>query len=310
MGKTQLSKDPYNIVVTGVGGQGNVMASRVLSNMLIRNGYYVTVGETFGASQRGGSVMSHIRVSAQSVWSPQIPKGRADLIVSLEPVEAIRIHENADNKSKGNNIELRNRVLKLLELVQLPNPEFIMDYYPHQLSGGMQQRIMIAMALSCNPDILIADEPTTALDVTIQKEILELLKELQKEFGLSIILISHDLGIIARFCSRVIIFYAGTVMEEAGTDELFHKPGNPYTIGLLDSLPGKSGTGAGERKRLKVIPGQVPDLSDLPDGCKFNPRCSFKVDKCSAKEPEFISLNKNHVSRCHLVPFQLNKNKT
>ncbi len=228
---------------------------------------------------------------------------------SLNPVfrvgeqitEAIRIHNNAGNKSKGNDIELRNRVIKLLELVQLPNPELIMDYYPHQLSGGMQQRIMIAMALSCNPDILIADEPTTALDVTIQKDILDLLKELQKKLGLSIILISHDLGIIAQFCSRVIIFYAGTVMEKAPTDELFHNPGNPYTKGLLDSLPGKSGTAAGEHKRLKVIPGQVPDLTDLPDGCKFNPRCSFKIDKCSGKEPGFIALNKNHVSRCYLA---------
>jgi len=196
---------------------------------------------------------------------------------------------------------IRTRILSLLAKVQLQKPELIMDSYPHQLSGGMLQRVMIAMALSCSPDILVADEPTTALDVTIQKEILELLKKLQEELELTIILISHNLSIISRFCSRVIILYAGTIMEDACSEDIFKKPLNPYTVGLLESLPGRNYSRNAVPVRLKAISGQVPDMASLPDGCKFSPRCPYMALACTAEEPELLVLEKNHLSRCYFT---------
>lgn len=216
-------------------------------------------------------------------------------------IEAISIHEkDSDNPAEFKN-RIRVRILSLLAKVQLQKPELIMDSYPHQLSGGMLQRVMIAMALSCSPDILVADEPTTALDVTIQKEILELLKKLQEELELTIILISHNLSIISRFCSRVIILYAGTIMEDACSEDIFKKPLNPYTLGLLESLPGRNYSRNAVPVRLKAISGQVPDMASLPDGCKFSPRCPYMALACTAEEPELLVLEKNHLSRCYFT---------
>lgn len=171
--------------------------------------------------------------------------------------------------------------LRLLEFVGMPDAERRMREYPHQLSGGMNQRAMIAMALSCHPKLLIADEPTTALDVTIQAQILELMKQLQREFGMSIILITHDLGVVAEMADRVMVMYAGRIVERASVDDLFHRPAHPYTIGLLDSLPRIDC----ELDRLALIEGSVPSPHDLPEGCYFAPRCRFATEECSRGVP-------------------------
>lgn len=228
-----------------------------------------------------------------------------DPFTSLNPVfrignqiaESLTLHRK-DNLSTS---QIEKEIIELLELVKIPKPKDTMWSYPHQLSGGMQQRVMIAIALSSKPEILIADEPTTALDVTIQKEILDLLTELQKKLGLSVVLITHDFGIVAQVCQRVSVMYAGSIVEEASTSEIFHIPLHPYTKGLLESLPSRkepSGSPRGEKRRLKAIPGQVPDPSNLPSGCKFHPRCPISIEDCKGGEPMLKEIVKNHWVRC------------
>jgi peptide/nickel transport system ATP-binding protein len=214
-------------------------------------------------------------------------------MTSLNPVytvgdqvgEAVRLHQH---KSKG---EARKIAIEMFRLVGIPSPEERVDAYPHQLSGGMRQRVMIAMALACKPDLLIADEPTTALDVTIQAQILELLKALQRDMGMSILLITHDLGVVAETCDEVAVMYAGRIVERAPTKVLFARPRHHYTAGLLASVPV-----AGER--LREIKGMVPPLWDLPKGCKFADRCPRVEDKCREVEPELVQLGESRV-RCH-----------
>ncbi len=235
-------------------------------------------------------------------------------MTSLNPVftvgdqvgEAVRLHQK---KSRG---EARKTAIEMFRLVGIPSPEERVDAYPHQLSGGMRQRVMIAMALACKPDLLIADEPTTALDVTIQAQILELLKSLQKELGMSILLITHDLGVVAETCDEVVVMYAGRVVERATAETLFAAPRHHYTAGLLRSVPSYAseptgeqvplGRGedapAGDRKRLVEIPGMVPSLADLPIGCKFADRCPAVQDDCRATEPALVQLGASKV-RCH-----------
>jgi len=204
-------------------------------------------------------------------------------------MEAVRLHQKVGRR------EARKRAVEMLEHVGIPSPEQRVGEYPHQLSGGMRQRVMIAMALSCNPSILIADEPTTALDVTIQAQILDLLKKLQREMGMAIILITHDLGVIAETADNVAVMYAGRVVEQAPVNELFANPQHPYTIGLLESIPK-----AHERKeRLAVIPGTVPPPTAFPQGCAFHPRCPFIVDECRREIPPLESSTRDHLVRCH-----------
>ena len=228
-----------------------------------------------------------------------------DPFTSLNPVFRIgnQIAESLTLHWRGNQSthQMEKEIIKLLELVKMPKPKDTMWSYPHQLSGGMQQRVMIAIALSSNPEILIADEPTTALDVTIQKEILDLLTELQKKLGLSVVLITHDFGIVAHICQRVSVMYAGSIVEEASTSEIFRSPLHPYTKGLLESLPSReelSSSPQGEKRRLKAIPGQVPDPSNLPSGCKFHPRCPIVIEDCEPEEPRLREIVKNHWARC------------
>jgi peptide/nickel transport system ATP-binding protein len=192
--------------------------------------------------------------------------------------------------------EARGRVLELMQLVGIPDPEQRIEEYPHQLSGGMRQRILIATALACQPDILIADEPTTALDVTIQAQILDLLRELQRELGSSVLLITHDLGVISEMCHRVAVMYAGHVMEVGETDALLEDPKHPYTAALLESLPQ-----LGERKeRLRVIPGSVPSAVNPPSGCRFHPRCSQTEEVCRTEMPTVIEVSDGRQVACHL----------
>ena len=187
--------------------------------------------------------------------------------------------------------------IKMLETVGIPDARSRIDSYPHEFSGGMRQRVMIAMALSCEPELLIADEPTTALDVTIQAQILELIKKLKQETGTSVILITHDLGVVAGMTDHVIVMYAGKVFEQASTAELFSRPGNPYTKGLLRSVPDPTD----EQGQLYQIPGLPPDVAHLPPGCPFAPRCERAMEICQQEFPPFVQLNADHRSLCHFA---------
>ena len=193
--------------------------------------------------------------------------------------------------------EAYEHAIKMLETVGIPEARRRVDDYPHQFSGGMRQRVMIAMALSCKPELLIADEPSTALDVTIQAQILELIKKLKEETGTSVILITHDLGVVAGMTDHVVVMYAGKLFEQAPTDELFALPGNPYTKGLLRSVPDPSS----EQGKLYQIPGQPPDVARLPLGCPFAPRCERAEEICTREYPPLVELNATHHSLCHFA---------
>jgi len=203
-------------------------------------------------------------------------------------IEALQLHQNLDKK------EARTRAIEMLDRVRIPSSEVRIDSYPHQLSGGMRQRAMIAMALSCQPKLLIADEPTTALDVTIQAQVLRLLKEIQREMGMAVMLITHDLGVVSEIADRVAVMYAGRIVESGPIEAIFGKMRHPYTRGLLESIPHLDE----KRKRLNAIPGQVPNPMNLPGGCKFHPRCHLMIDECKREEPPLFKVNGNHFSRC------------
>jgi|TARA_B110000438_G_C15766464_1_gene629856 peptide/nickel transport system ATP-binding protein/oligopeptide transport system ATP-binding protein len=221
-------------------------------------------------------------------------------MTSLNPIltigdqigETILLHNNISAK------ESRQRTLEILKKVAIPSPENRIDQYPHELSGGMKQRVMIAMAISCNPKLLIADEPTTALDVTIQAQILELLADLQQDIGMAILLITHNLGVVAEYANRVSVMYSGKIVEESRTQYLFETPAHPYSKGLLNSLPNVL-----EGNRLTPIPGVVPDPTELPLGCAFQPRCSVALPHCEEKNPTFLNLEEfkaGHKAACFL----------
>jgi oligopeptide/dipeptide ABC transporter ATP-binding protein len=220
-------------------------------------------------------------------------------MTSLNPVftvgdqieETISLHQGLGGK------DLRNKSIEMLQLVGIPSPETRVDEYPHQLSGGMRQRVMIAIALACNPAILIADEPTTALDVTIQAQILELLEKLQEEFGMAVMLITHDLAVIAEVANRVIVMYAGKIVETASTLDIFEEPLHPYTKGLLASIP----VMMEKKNRLAVIPGTVPNPTEFPDGCRFWPRCPHVMPKCKEEGIPWVQASDNHGALCWLL---------
>ena len=222
-----------------------------------------------------------------------------DPMTSLNPVYRIgdQIGEPVVLHQKLRGRELAGRVLDMLKLVQIPSPRRRLREYPHQFSGGMKQRAMIAMGLSCQPSLIIADEPTTALDVTIQAQILRLLRELQAKFQTSIIFITHDLGVVAGLCNRVAVMYAGVIMEQADVSTIFKNPLHPYTKGLIGSVP-KVGSGPG---RLQTIPGQPPNLLHLPAGCRFSPRCPEVEEICRREEPKPVWISPGHKVRCHKV---------
>jgi oligopeptide transport system ATP-binding protein len=227
-----------------------------------------------------------------------------DPMTSLNPVLTInrQISESLQLHLGMNGAQARARAIELLDLVGIPSAKTRVDDYPHQFSGGMRQRVMIAMALSCNPKLLIADEPTTALDVTIQAQILDLIKGLSKEFGTATIMITHDLGVVAGMCDDIVVMYAGRVAERATVYDLYGDPAHPYTMGLLRSVPRLDET---RRERLVPIDGLPPDLIDLPDNCPFHPRCIYAADKCRAEMPPLALVDKagtanetNHLAAC------------
>lgn len=223
-------------------------------------------------------------------------------MTSLNPVytvgaqisEAVRLHQGLKKK------QAFDLSVEMLKLVGIPSPAERASVYPHQLSCGMRQRVMIAMALACKPDLLIADEPTTALDVTIQAQIMELMLKLQKDLGMSLILITHDLGVVADVCDEVVVMYAGRVVEKGNVRQIFHNPTHPYTRGLLDSIPGSELAGASQPgSRLRTIPGMVPNLLHLKQGCRFQDRCFGCQSKCTEIEPGIQSLPEDRSVRCH-----------
>ena len=244
----------------------------------------------------GGNILNLEEKEMEKVRGNDISMIFQEPMTSLNPVftigdqimEAIILHQEL------NKTEARTRAIEMLDRVKIPSPDKTIGSYPHQLSGGMRQRAMIAMALSCQPKLLIADEPTTALDVTIQAQVLQLLKEIQRDMGMSVLLITHDLGVVSEIADRVAVMYAGRILEYGPIEAIFGKMRNPYTHGLMGSIPQLTE----KRSRLNAIPGQVPDPMDLPVGCKFNPRCYLMIEDCKKEEPPLFQINGDHFSRC------------
>ncbi|MFQ6019471.1 MAG: ABC transporter ATP-binding protein [Dehalococcoidia bacterium] len=211
------------------------------------------------------------------------------LTIGRQITEALELHLKMDRRAAT------KRAIELLEMVGIPEAEKRISDYPHQFSGGMRQRVMIAMALSCNPKLLLADEPTTALDVTIQAQILELLTRLTRELGTAVIIITHNLGVVARYADRVSVMYAGRIVESAAAKELYRRPLHPYTLGLLKSVPRLD---RARKRKLEPIEGFPPDLAHMPAGCSFQPRCSFAVERCLRESPPLLDTGRSHYSAC------------
>ncbi len=248
---------------------------------------------------KGEDILHFDDAAMQKIRGNQIAMVFQEPLTSLNPVftigdqigEAIRTHERIGRE------ELSDRCIQLLKDMGIPSPEQRLKDYPHQLSGGQRQRVMIAMALSCNPDVIIADEPTTALDVTVQAQILNLMKSIQERASMSILYITHDLGVVSSIADRVYVMYAGLIVEQGNVDQVFGNPGHPYTRGLLASLPNRSK----RDRRLHTIPGAVPNPAYKPEGCPFHPRCSHAVKGCGITLPEIMHLGKGHWSRCPVL---------
>ncbi|OZU87307.1 peptide ABC transporter ATP-binding protein [Virgibacillus indicus] len=219
-------------------------------------------------------------------------------MTALNPVYTIgnQITEILKKHKKANKTEAREKAINLLNIVGIPRAEDIMKEYPHQLSGGMRQRVMIAMAIACDPKLLIADEPTTALDVTIQAQILDLMAEMKEEFQMALLLITHDVGVVSEYADRVLVMYGGQIVEETATKELLNNTKHPYTMGLLESIPNIDE----EVDRLGTIKGTVPPAYDFPQGCRFSTRCPYVMEKCLQINPELEEVSPNHFVRCHL----------
>jgi oligopeptide/dipeptide ABC transporter ATP-binding protein len=246
--------------------------------------------------KKSGEEMRKIR-GAKIAMIFQDPHTSLDPVFTIgsqiaEPIELHQVEEQHLIKSE----EVPRKVVEMLKLVGIPDPEQRVTEYPHQFSGGMKQRAMIGMMVSCNPAMLIADEPTTAVDVTIQAQILDLMRELRRKLGTSILIITHNLGLIVEMCDRVAVMYAGNIVEQADTSTLFESPAHPYTRALLAAVP-KVGS---EKKELETIPGMVPNLIHPPPGCKFHPRCPHAMDVCRKKFPETVNVGKEHLVNCHL----------
>jgi oligopeptide/dipeptide ABC transporter ATP-binding protein len=249
---------------------------------------------------KGRNLMALSRDAMRKVRGEEISMIFQDPMTSLNPVYTIgwQIEEQLNEHYELGKGQARRRATELLAQVGIPRPEQRIDDYPHQFSGGMRQRVMIALALSCNPDLLIADEPTTALDVTIQAQILELIKNLKRDFGSAVALITHDLGVVADIADRILVMYAGRIVEEGTKDQIFYDPQHPYTWGLLGSIARLDRPKA---RRLTAIAGQPPSLINRPRGCSFRPRCPQAFDRCRVEDPHLTSkVGEGHLDACHL----------
>jgi peptide/nickel transport system ATP-binding protein len=285
------------LAVVGESGSGKSVTSLSILRLIAEPPGRIVGGEI---RFKGRNLLSLSPAEMRAIRGKEISMIFQEPMTSLNPVftcgdqiaEAIVLHEKVDKR------EARARAIEMLKLVGIPLPEQRVDEYPHQLSGGMRQRVMIAMALACRPSLLIADEPTTALDVTIQAQILELLQRLQDELGMAVLLITHDLGVVAETADRVVVMYAGQVVESCAAGEAFHRTRHPYTAGLLASLPRLGG----ERETLRVIPGNVPNPARFPRACRFHPRCPAVQERCRTLDPPVVAISNDHGARCWRAP--------
>ncbi|VEF49664.1 oligopeptide/dipeptide ABC transporter ATPase subunit [Bacillus freudenreichii] len=283
------------VAIVGESGCGKSMTSLSILGLIPSPGK--VIGGTINFE--GQNLLKLDKKSIRKIRGNEISMIFQEPMTSLNPVftignqmsETFRVHEKISKK------EAIQRSIEMLDAVGIPNPEKIVSSFPHQLSGGMRQRVMIAMALSCNPKLLIADEPTTALDVTIQAQILDLMKELKDQRNTGMILITHDLGVVAEMADRVVVMYAGEVVEEAPVRQLFANPQHPYTKGLLKSIP----TLDDQREELASITGSVPNPLEMPSGCAFHPRCPMAQVECTFDNPSLIDLQSDHKARCLIV---------
>lgn len=282
--------------IVGESGSGKSVTSMSILRLLadtarIKDGSILFEGENLTKVSKKklreirGNKISMIFQDPMSSLNPLIPVGK-------QVSEMIKIHHPKMGKE-----ERKAQVMELFAKVRIPEPEKRYHSFPHEFSGGMRQRVMIAMALANKPELLIADEPTTALDVTIQDQILRQLRELDKEYGASIIFITHDLGVVAELCDRVLVMYGGLIMEEARIEDIFERPGHPYTMGLLHSIPDVEQE---KSERLEPIPGSPPDMTNPPAGCPFAPRCSYARKVCAGSLPDFVEVGEEHRTRCFL----------
>jgi oligopeptide/dipeptide ABC transporter ATP-binding protein len=282
--------------LVGESGCGKSVTSLSIMRLIPSPPGKIVGGEIF---YRGRDLLKFNNEEMRKIRGNEISMIFQEPMTSLNPVftvgnqigEAIKLHQGLGKR------ETRQKTIDMLRLVKIADPESRVDSYPHQLSGGMRQRVMIAMALSCNPSLLIADEPTTALDVTIQAQILELMKELQQKIGgMALLLITHDLGVVAEQADDVAIMYAGKIVERSNARRIFNHPFHPYTVGLLNSLPG---IGEQKKKRLDAIPGVVPSPLNLPSGCRFRDRCPRAQDVCAQAEPPLEEKEPGHTAACY-----------
>ncbi|MDM5197923.1 ABC transporter ATP-binding protein [Fictibacillus enclensis] len=284
------------LAVVGESGCGKSVTAQAIMKLLPKRGCRIKEGSIHF---EGKDLLKLSEKEMKQLKGSQISMVFQDPMTSLNPTMRIGIQiAEGMIKHKGlDKTQAKARALELLKLAGIPNPESRYNQYPHELSGGMRQRVLIAIALACDPKLLIADEPTTALDVTIQAQILDLMKDLQHKFGTSIMLITHDLGVVAQMAQKVIVMYAGIVVESGTVADILERPKHPYTMGLLNSLPNYED---GEKERLIPIEGTPPDLYDPPKGCPFAARCEYAMEICVGELPEPFAVNDGHHSRCWL----------
>ncbi len=284
------------LAIVGESGSGKSVTSLSIMGLLPKEAGRIT-GGSIRLDGREISALSDVEM--REIRGREIGMIFQEPMTSLNPVHTVgrQIAEMVVRHTGMSRAAARRRAIEMLDLVGIPEPGRRVDTYPHEMSGGMRQRAMIAMALSCEPRILIADEPTTALDVTIQAQMLELMDDLQKRLGMAIVFITHDLGVVAEVADRVVVMYAAQVVETARVEDIFRTPRMPYTAGLMASIP-RLGASSARKRRLKAIPGTVPALTSLPEGCRFHPRCAFATDLCRSAVPALEATGDGHMIRC------------
>ena len=282
--------------IVGESGCGKSLTSLAIMGLLEGTTVRVTEGSIRFA---GRELLTLSASERRAIMGDQMAMIFQEPMTSLNPVYRVgdQITEVLLQHRNMTKAQARTRAIELLELVRIPDPELRVDSFPHLLSGGQRQRVMIAMALACDPKILIADEPTTALDVTVQSEVLDLMRDLQKRMGTAIVLISHDLGVISQTCDTVSVMYRGRIVEAAKTDDLFSEMGHPYAKGLLNSIPVVDH----DVEWLEAIPGRVPLIDEQVSGCAFHPRCALAIDRCKTDLPRDHMVGENHLVACHLA---------
>ncbi|SFL68477.1 peptide/nickel transport system ATP-binding protein [Halogranum rubrum] len=278
--------------IVGESGSGKSVTAMSVMQLIDKPGY-IKAGTV---RYKGEDLLEKSKAEMRQIRGNDIAMMFQDPMTSLNPVYTIgsQISRVIRKHTDASKPEARDRTIELLGDVGIPEPAARVDDYPHQFSGGMRQRVLLAMAISCDPEILIADEPTTALDVTIEAQIFELIDRLQEKYGMSVILITHDLGVVAGSCDRVAVVYAGRIVERAGVEELFESPRHPYTRGLMRSIPNLRSS----ESRLTPIKGQIPDLTALPSGCSFHPRCVHATEECTQRDPELRAVETNREAAC------------